>query len=257
MPLTGSLQLSSLVQGMSRGSPWERGTGQGELGVAAPLFTHHTLCKHSSSLPELHKDSLQECGWSEPAIQQGEREVRGTARKNTKYLQKIFSQSTRQTLSPNKLHSCKHKDQGLQIKSCFCKTNPKTSNLLKKQNQSVLFPHAAAAAQPEGRAQQQGWRCHCSPCRQGGERGHSCTSPTSPDPLLVLVLFPAAPSGIVLSTAQPQDLQQCPAMPGTADATTASIWRLHKARNFGKHQHSLQQCVSLYPPTPSPSEDGQ
>lgn len=193
MPLIKSLQLSPVLQGMSWGSPRERGTGQGEPPYSLPTLDANTALPSQNCT----NTPLQECGWSEPAIQQGGREVRGTARKNTKYLQKIFSQSTRQTLSLNKLHSCTHKDQDLQIKNCFCKTNPKTSNLLKKQNQSVLFPHAAALeALPEGRAGQQGWSCHCSPCRQGGERGHCCTSPSSPAPLLHLLLFPAAPSGI-------------------------------------------------------------
>lgn len=253
MPLIKSLQLSPLLQGMSWGSPRERGTGQGEPPYSLPTLDANTALPSQNCT----NTPLQECGWSEPAIQQGGREVRGTARKNTKYLQKIFSQSTRQTLSLNKLHSCTHKDQDLQIKNCFCKTNPKTSNLLKKQNQSVLFPHAAALeALPEGRAA--GMELPLLTLQAGRGEGT----------LLHLPIFPSssAPSSpvscsslrnTILSTDQPQDLQQCPAMLSTTDAVKKSIWHPHKAKNYGKHQHPLQQCVSLWPPTPSPSEDGQ
>lgn len=72
-----------------RSGPWEpHWRGRGGLEFAASALTHHARGKHDSSLPKLNKDSPHECGWSEPTIQQGEKEVRRTARKNTRYLQK-------------------------------------------------------------------------------------------------------------------------------------------------------------------------
>jgi len=56
---------------------------QGDPEHTAPTLAPHARGKHDSSLPKPNRLPPRERGRSEPATQQGEKEARGTARKNT------------------------------------------------------------------------------------------------------------------------------------------------------------------------------
>lgn len=73
------------VPGIPAGEGAGSAAGRGEPEFVASTSTPYAQCKHDPSLPKLNKDSPRGCGRPEPAIQWGE--VKGTARKNTKYLQ--------------------------------------------------------------------------------------------------------------------------------------------------------------------------
>lgn len=119
---------------------------------------HQPRCKPGSALPALNKTFPTSVGGQSLPCNRERKKSKELLEKIPSIFKKIFSKSPCQAVSLNELHSCTHKDQDLQSKGCFYKRNPKTSNLLKKQNQNILFPYEATPAIP-GPEGTEGGRC--------------------------------------------------------------------------------------------------
>lgn len=145
---------------------------------------HQPRCKPGSALPALNKTFPTSVGGQSLPCNRERKKSKELLEKIPSIFKKIFSKSPCQAVSLNELHSCMHKDQDLQSKGCFYKRNPKTSNLLKKQNQNILFPYEATPAipSPEGT---EGGRC--------GQGAPAAAWPRTP-----------APWGCAAPLAQPQ-----------------------------------------------------
>lgn len=177
----------------SPGEPTGEGAGSGAGACSLRLNSPRSACKGDSSHPKPNKDSPRERGVQRPPHRE--------KKKSEEPLEKILNifkkiLSTCQTVNLNKLHSCRHKDQDLQIKGCFCKRNPKTSNLLKKRNQNILFPQAA---RPELKALAEE-RVLWAESHLLGQQGEEemLPHPISPHPSLLVLQLPAwcSPAGI-------------------------------------------------------------